>query len=134
MNFGDKPAGCIAIAAIKETAEMFGGQSEAAYFLKHRTYVDDCIAGSDSKSGLQKISDDLETIVAKGGFKVKETHCSRDPVKDDMPIKVLGLIWDTERDTFQIDIKVNFSGKRAGVRLGPDLDLDRELLDEDLPD
>ena len=51
-----------------------------------------------------------------------------------MPIIVLGLIWDTERDTFQIDIKVNFSGKRAGARLGPDLDLDGELLDEDLPD
>ena len=38
VNFGDKPAGCIAITAIKETAEMFGDQSEAAYFLKHRTY------------------------------------------------------------------------------------------------
>ena len=54
----------------------------------------------------------------------KETNRSGDPVKDDIPIKVLGLIWDTERDTFQIDIKVNFSGKRAGARLGPDLDLD----------
>ena len=53
VNFGDKPAGCIAIAAIKETAEMFGGQSKA-YFLKHRTYVDDCTASSDSRSGLQK--------------------------------------------------------------------------------
>ena len=34
VNFGDKPAGCIAIAAVRETAEMFGWDSEAAWFLK----------------------------------------------------------------------------------------------------
>ncbi len=45
VNFGDKPAGCIAIAAIKETADLFGVDGEAAYFLKNRTYVDDCVAG-----------------------------------------------------------------------------------------
>ena len=33
VNFGDKPAGCIAIAAIKETADL-GGDGEAAYFSK----------------------------------------------------------------------------------------------------
>ena len=38
-----------------------------------------------------------------------------------------------QKNTFQIDIKVNFSGKRAGARLGPDLDLDGELLNKDLP-
>ena len=52
VNFGDKPAGCIAIAAVRETAEMFGRDSEAAWFLKNRTYVDDCVAGSNSLPGL----------------------------------------------------------------------------------
>ena len=56
VNFEDKPAGCIAIAAIKETADLFGGDCEAAYFLKNRTYVDDCVAGSNSKSELEKMS------------------------------------------------------------------------------
>ena len=44
VNFGDKPAGCIAIAAVRETAEMFRRDSEAAWFLKNCTYVDDCVA------------------------------------------------------------------------------------------
>ena len=34
VNFKDKPAGCIAITAIKETADLFGSDGEAAYFLK----------------------------------------------------------------------------------------------------
>ncbi len=41
VNFGDKPAGCIAIAAARETADRFGAEyPEAAWFLKFRTYVD----------------------------------------------------------------------------------------------
>ena len=114
VNFGDKPAGYIAIAAIKETADLFGGDGEAAYFLKNCTYVDDCVAGSNSKPELEKISRELEEIVAKGGFKFKETHMTCDPIKDGEPIKVLGLIWNTEKDEFKVDVKVNFSGKRGG--------------------
>ena len=132
VNFGDKPAGCIAIAAIKETADLFGGDGEAAYFLKNPTYVDDCVAGSNSKIELEKISKELEEIVAKGGFKFKETHMSGDPIKDGEPIKVLGLIWDTEKDEFQVDVKVNFSGKRGGVNTNPNIDLDEYLADKDL--
>ena len=111
VNFGDKPAGCIAIAAIRETAERYSGSSDAAFYLKNRTYVDDCVTGAGSIPELKKISNDLEEIVAKGGFKFKETHMSGDPLKYEQPIKVLGLIWNTEKDQFQVDIKVNFSGK-----------------------
>ena len=37
VNFGDKPAGCKAIAAVRETPERFGNGSKAAWFLKNRT-------------------------------------------------------------------------------------------------
>ena len=40
VNFGDKQAGCISIAAARETADMFGNGSQAAWFLKNRTYVE----------------------------------------------------------------------------------------------
>jgi hypothetical protein len=49
VYFGDKPAGCIAITAIRETAAMFGADMpEAQWFIQNRTYVDDCMAGEDS--------------------------------------------------------------------------------------
>jgi hypothetical protein len=50
VNYGDQPAGgCIAIAAVRETATRFGkGKETAAWFLKNGTYVDDAtgVAGS----------------------------------------------------------------------------------------
>jgi len=135
VNFGDKPAGCIAIAAVRETASMFGeGREKAAWFLKHRTYVDDCTAGSQTLEELHVLSRELEEIVEKGGFKFKETHMSGDPLKDGVPIKVLGLIWDTEQDHLAIDVKVNFAGKRKGARICPDEDIEEEEVDEIMPD
>jgi len=135
VNFGDKPAGCIAIAAARETAEMFGrGKEEAAWFLKNRTYVDDCTAGSNSLTGLKKISKDLEDIVALGGFKFKETLMSGDEVKEDVPPKILGLMWDTRADTLAVDVKINFAGKSRGAKLAPDVDLEEEVIDEVMPE
>jgi hypothetical protein len=46
VNYGDKPAGCIAKAAVRETAARFGkGKEKATWFLKNRTYVDDATGG-----------------------------------------------------------------------------------------
>ncbi len=92
MNFGDKLAGCISIAAARETADMFGNGSQAAWFLKNRTYVDDNVSGANSLEELEKVSQELEQIVQAGGFKFKETFKSGDPCPDGQPIKVLGLV------------------------------------------
>jgi hypothetical protein len=82
VNFGDKPAGCIAIAATRETARMFsGGKENAAWFLTERTYVDDATAGANTRDELVKLSKEMEEIAACGGFTYKETMMSGDPVE-----------------------------------------------------
>jgi hypothetical protein len=68
--------------------------------------------------------------VEQGGFKFKETHLTGSQLEDDMPRKVLGLFWDTEKDNILLDIKINFSGKRKGAKLAPDVDLEEEDIDE----
>jgi hypothetical protein len=94
VNFGDKPAGCIAIAAAREPAERFGAEfPEAAWFLKFRTYVDDATAGADTMARLRELSSEMETVARQGGFEFKEMLMSGDKEKDDGgPHKVLGLI------------------------------------------
>ena len=126
VNFGDRPAGCIAITAVRETAKRFEEICpEAAWFIQNRTYVDDALAGSDEEEKLEVISRGMEAIVARGGFKFKETVKSGDPVDDqDQLRKVLGVRWDTERDRLLIEIRVNFSGKRKGANIEPDTDLE----------
>jgi hypothetical protein len=36
--------------------------------------------------------------------------------------KVLSLIWNTEQDRLQLDMKVSFSSKQQGARLDPDVE------------
>jgi hypothetical protein len=49
VNYGERPAGCIAIAAVRETADRFGkGRETAAWVLKNRTYMDDATGGASS--------------------------------------------------------------------------------------
>ncbi len=57
VNFGDRSAGCVAIVAVKETAERFGmGKDEAVLFLKNRKYVDDAMGGAHDKNCVLRIS------------------------------------------------------------------------------
>ncbi len=128
VNFGDKPAGCIAIAAARETAEKFGAKfPEAAWFLKFRTYVDDATAGADTMARLEELSSEMEAAARQGGFEFKETLMSGDKEKDDgEPHKVLGLIWETEEDRLRVDVKLNLGAKRAGLHLLGNVELEDE--------
>ncbi len=64
VNYGDRPAGCIAIAAVRETADRFGnGRETAAWFLKNRTYVDDATGGGSSAEAARRVSQDMEDIL-----------------------------------------------------------------------
>ncbi len=39
----------------------------------------------------------------------------------------MGLILNTEQDRLQVDVKVNFSSKKGGASLDPDVDLEEEM-------
>ncbi len=135
VNFGDKPAGCIAIAAARETAAMDEGEfREAAWFLQNRTYVDDATAGADSMKRLRTLSGELEAVAKRGGFEFKETLMSGDKEDENgEPHKVLGLIWETEADCLRVDVKLNLGAKKAGLHLMKNVELDEEP-EKALPD
>jgi hypothetical protein len=113
VNYGDRPAGCIAIAAVRETATRFGeGRDKAAWFLKNWTYVDDATRGTSTLAAARQVLQDMEDILENGGFRFKETVMSGDPLgKGEEPRKVIGLRWDTERDEICVDVKLNYGEK-----------------------
>jgi hypothetical protein len=77
VNFIDKTAGCIAIAAARETASMCEEiLREATWFLKNITYVDDATAGADSMERLGALSEEMVAVAKRGGFEFKETLMS----------------------------------------------------------
>jgi hypothetical protein len=129
VNFGDRPAGCIAIGALRETAERYGEDlPEPAWFLNYRTYVDDVVAGLDTGKGMVELSGALETQAGRGGFQFKGTLMSGDAAADPSePRKVLGLIWETQEDKLQVDVKLNTGGKVGGGRIQKDINLEGDL-------
>jgi hypothetical protein len=125
VNYGDQPAGCIAIAAVWETADHFGrGRETAALFLKNRTYVDNATGGASSAEAARQVSQDMEDILENGGFRFKETVMSGDLLEEGGELrKVLGLRWDTQEDEICVDIKLNYGLKVKGAYLEEDAPL-----------
>jgi hypothetical protein len=46
--------------------------------------------------------------------------------RDGEPHKVLGLIWDTEKDQLRVDVKLNLGAKKAGLHLELNVKLEDE--------
>ncbi len=125
VNYGDRPAGCIAIAALLENADRFGkGRETAAWFLKNRTYMDDATGGASSAEAARQVSQDMEDILENGGFRFKVTVMSEDPLEKGGELrKVVGLRWDTQKDEICVDIKLNYGEKVKGAYLEEDAPL-----------
>ena len=120
VNFGDKPAGCVALTAVRETADLYRNIDEdAADKLKRDNYCDDVASGAEDKDKAHQTSANMDKIVEKGGFIFKSTVMSGD---EGPPRKVLGTGWDTKEDTLFVEVKVNVSPKRKGVRMSPDIE------------
>ena len=125
VNFGDKPAGCVAQVAVRETAALYKHiDPEAAGLINSNTYCDDTLGGNKNKEKAKTTSANMDKIVAFGGFSYKNTIMSGDIQGDGKPRKVLGLNWDTAADSLAVDAKVNLSSKKKGLRELPDVALD----------
>ena len=119
VNFGDKPAGCMALTCVRETADLYENiDKDAAAKLKDDNYCDDVASGADDKKKAEICSLNMDKIVEMGGFRFKSTIMSGDVGE---PRKILGTGWDTATDELFIEVKINTSPKRKGIRTLPNI-------------
>ncbi|RXN19135.1 gag-pol fusion poly [Labeo rohita] len=134
-NIGDKPAGCIAQLAMRETANLpsFAHLEEERRVLQHDSYVDDILTSHNDLHQLQSIVANVELILKAGGFYLKpwvfsgqsgrgesEDKLSRTEEKimvlpnqmHDDDNKALGLGYSTEEDMLYVMTSVNFSKRK----------------------
>ena len=109
VSFGDRPAGTIAILALKKLALMFDKEyPDACKVIGESTYVDDIIDSRSSHESVQTNIDNIETVHS---FKVKGwTISGVNNTEVDVNHKyerVLGVVWDPVRDIlcFNTEIK-----------------------------
>ena len=117
VSFGDKPSGAIATVALRKTAEMGKDQfPEASQVILNNTYMDDIIESVTNREKAKQITDDIEKLLNKGGFKLKEWTYSEDRSSKHEPKipmepctateKVLGVVWDPIKDNFHFRVKL----------------------------
>lgn len=130
VAFGDKCSGSIAEEALRQTAEMFSTEYPAASEqIRQNSYVDDLHNGADTRSEVERLTQESTKILKFGGFPVKEPIFSGE--KGRGVIKFLGTKWDVERDEIGPNIQINISDKKRGVREMKPLSLKR--VREELP-
>lgn len=131
VSFGDNPSGAIATVALRKTAEMGKDQfPEASQVILNNTYMDNIIDSVNNRTKAKQITDDIEKLLNKGGFKLKEWTYSEDRSSRHEPKipmepstateKVLGVIWDPTTDNFHYKVKLSLSPKKKTTRTHKD--------------
>ena len=129
VSFGDKPSGGIATVAMRKTAE-FGHQEfpEATKTIINNSYMDDIIDSVNNKERAKSITRQIESVLEKGGFKMKEWIYSDDQLASEESIlpspteKVLGITWSPSTDQLQFKVKMSLSPKKKRKTTHPILE------------
>ena len=121
LTFGDKPAPAMAQIALRKTAqENKAGYPEAAEVLTNNTYMDDICESVDTEKEARKLTNDIDTVLKTGGFRVKEwisNKILKEKVNGDAEKeinifkgdeeKVLGTLWNFKTDKFHFRVAAN---------------------------
>ncbi|XP_054913294.1 uncharacterized protein LOC129377409 [Poeciliopsis prolifica] len=142
VNIGDKPAGCIAQVAMRETASLppFTQFIEEKRVLEEDVYVDDILTSHNNLDHLKLLTSNIEQILKAGGFFMKPWVYSSQSERQEsregnMEIKTmilpnqltkkdnkaLGLGYTVEDGKLHVMVAVNFSKRKKKMRLGQDL-------------
>jgi len=149
VNIGDRPAGCIAQLAMRETARLpkFSHMVEERRVLEEDSYVDDILTSHNDLGKLDKITRGVEEILTAGGFSLKPWVRSgqsgrrvRSQPKQSVETpsmalqtlvlpnqlgqednKALGVGYYVDSDRLFMMVSINFSKRKQKMRTGVDL-------------
>ena len=132
VMFGDRPAAAIATVAVQNTARIYEHiNKKASEKIISDSYVDDVVTGEDDVESMELLKDGIETILARGGFKVKGFVTSGDVSEETLSLlgsrdfgRVHGIRWEPKNDVFLTKVRINLSKKYKSVRTERDLNLD----------
>ena len=121
VSFGDRPAGTIAILAIKKIAKMCKKDfPEACGILEENTYVDYIIDSLNSHEDVLRVTKEIEGVLKRASFKVKGWTVSGRQA-DDMNLsnkeeKILGIAWNVLNDYLCFNVKLKILDIDEGCR------------------
>ena len=130
IQFGDRPAGCAATTALKQTAEKYGeDEPEAKKAIIDDSYVDDIITGAENTVAAEEKIKAIKKIAEPGGFIFKKFTVTGQADDNEgttelfqtEDTRVLGVAWEPVGDMLVYKAKINPYEKKRGKKIGPDL-------------
>ncbi|KAJ8017294.1 hypothetical protein DPEC_G00016350 [Dallia pectoralis] len=143
VNMGDRPAGCIAQLAMRETAKLplFDLREEERRILEEDAYVDDILTSHNDLQKLDQNTEGLKEILKAGGFFLKpwvRSGQSRETIPGEQGVgtttilmlpnqirecdnKALGVGYLVEEDKLYLMTSINFSKRKMKMRVGQNL-------------
>ena len=123
LIYGVRSSGNQAESGLRKTAVIESkNYPEASKIIIKDTYVDDCLSGTCTEKERTKITDEIQLVLARGGFTVKGYIFSgRDPPAefstDGVSVKVAGMKWYPKEDKISlVSGDLNFSKKKRGKK------------------
>ncbi|XP_070519420.1 uncharacterized protein [Cardiocondyla obscurior] len=128
VTYGTRAAPFLALRVLRQLVADEGDKYPmGALVLQQDTFVDDVLFGEHDKQKIMQARTELISLLAKGGFTARkwasnDRHLLQEispadhglawnaPVQESEEIKILGLLWNPERDAFEF--KVNFEAPR----------------------
>ena len=148
VNMGDRPAGCIAQVAMRETARLpqFSHLVDERRVIEENCYVDDVFASGNDSHRLEEILEGVEAILKTGGFHLKpwvrSGHSGRPTAAEAKPMtlvlpnqlkeednKALGVGYLVQDDKLFIMVSINFSRRKKKMRTEVDL-MEEEIAEK----
>lgn len=123
VTYGEACSSFLAIRSLHQTMrDLQQRYPKAAEIIMRDFYVDDLLTGSDDIGDLLRLKEDITTVLQSAKFELhkwKSNHPSLvDVNKDSLTVqldegtKILGQLWDTQRDTFRY---TNTSSQLKGI-------------------
>ena len=137
LIYGVRTSGNQAERAVRKTADLCKDDyPRPNEIIQRDTYVDDCFSGEKSLDEAKVVTDNLQIVLSKGGFRLKGiTFSGLDPpdhlCNDEKFVTVAGIKWFPKSDLLSLNINDLDFAKRFGVkgRRGVRLEFLRNLRD-----
>ncbi|XP_062701167.1 uncharacterized protein LOC134285118 [Aedes albopictus] len=122
VTYGLSPSSFIATRALKQLANDVGSKYDhAATAVTEDFYMDDFLSGEDSVAKAKILRDEVQSLMAEGGFELRKWSSNSPEALCDLPpdalegqptvhfdgeqkVKTLGVAWETRSDCLSIDI------------------------------
>ena len=135
-NIGVKPAGAIATTSMYKSAYYFKDRfPENVKQLKNQSYENDIGLTDSDDEKLGEKTKQVDEVLNHANMKVKQWIVSGDNQYDEevgsltdclAPEKaeverVLGIIWNQQKDSFKLSVRINLSPLKKKSTVGPDV-------------